>query len=117
MHRDRDDRRASHAIGADWPGDVLQVLGAEIVETRFDLVPNVVIGGARDNYTSWLGDRFEPCRDVYPIAVEIAALDHNVTQIDADTQHDVAFLRLAVIGSGHTLLEIDSAFHRVDGAG
>src|SRR4030095_16183715 len=63
------------------------------------------------------GNSLKPRRDIYTVAIEIAAFDHDIAEVHADAQHDVAILRLITIGSGHTLLEIDGALYGVDGAG
>src|SRR4030095_4677783 len=74
------------------------------------------MGSAGDQDTTRLGDGFEPRGDIDAVAVEIAALDHHIAEIDADAKHEMTVLRLAAIGGGHAMLQIDRALHGVDGA-
>ena len=92
-----------------------KALRAEIVETDLDLALDVVIGGAGDQNAARFGDGLQAGRDVDTVAIEIAALDHHVAQVDADAQNDVAILGLITIGGGHGLLQIDGALHGIDG--
>ena len=60
--------------------------------------------------------RFQTGSDVDAVAVEVAALDHDVTQIDADAQYDRRDPRADRHSRQSSLLEIDGALHRIDGA-
>jgi hypothetical protein len=48
--------------------------------------------------------RFEPGCDVDTVAIEVAAFDHYVAQIDTDAQNDASILRQAGVCCGHALL-------------
>ena len=47
---------------------------------------------------------FEPGCDVDAVAIEIAALDHDVAQIDTDAQNDASILRQAGVCCSHAPL-------------
>jgi hypothetical protein len=82
-----------------------------------DFVPDVVMRGPGDQDGTRFGDAFEPRGDVDAVAIEITAFDNDVTQIDADAQHDPPLLRLIAVCGGHALLELDRALHGVNSAG
>src|SRR5262249_18028996 len=71
----------------------------------------------RDANAARFGQRFEPGRDIDPIAVKIAALDHHVAEIDADAEHDPDVFSQAGIGRLHGALQFGSAGDSIDGAG
>ena len=50
-----------------------------------------------------------------PSPIEIAALDHDVAEIDTDAQHDAPIRGSIVVRGGHGLLQLDRAFDGVDG--
>ncbi len=81
-------RRADYAIGAHRFDDVLQGLRAEIRESDTDLVLDVIERRARNDDTPRFSKRFEPRGDVDTVTVEIAALHHDVAEIDADAQNE-----------------------------
>ena len=89
-------------------------MSAEIVEACLDLALDVIIGGPGDENAAGLGNPFETRRDVDALAIEIAALDHNVAEIDPNAQHDLAILWLIVVCGRHAVLQIDGALHGVD---
>ena len=114
------DRCAGHVsdpVDAHRLGDVLQTLRADVFEHDLNLALDVIIGGAGDQDAARLGDRLQPRCDVDAVAIEVAALDHDVAEIDTDAQDDVAILGLTAVRGGHALLQIDGALHGVDGAG
>src|SRR5262249_2404187 len=64
-----------------------------------------------------LGQRLQTGCEVDAIAIKVAALDDDVTEIDADAQHDALVVRLADPGLGHPFLQLDGAANRIDRAG
>jgi len=62
-------------------------------------------------------DSLKPGGDIDAFAIEIAAFDHDVAQIDPDTQDDAPLRRQRSIRRIHLLLQVKSALHRVDCAG
>ena len=64
-----------------------------------------------------VSQRLEPCRQVDAVAIEIAALDNHIADIDADAQEDAMLRGRLGILRVHCFLNVDSAFHGVDDAG
>ena len=95
----------------------LSCLIAEIIEIERHLAPHMVEDGPRYENATGIGQAFETGRDVDAVAIEVAALDHHVAEIDPDAQYDLPVLRQAGVGRFHGLLQNDRALDRVDGAG
>src|SRR5262249_35635778 len=76
----RDCRGAGNPVGAHRFRDVLQRLGAEIFEPGFDLAADVFITGAGDQDATWFRQGFQAHRDVDAVAVDVAALNHHVSE-------------------------------------
>ena len=77
-------------------GDVFELRCAQIadleIEPRLDLTIGVL--GKADR--AWLGDAFQPGRDIHPVAHEVAvALLDDVAQVDADAELDALVRRQA----------------------
>src|SRR5262249_33934120 len=81
-----------------------------------DLVPGMVVSRPGHQDAAWFRKLFQASRDVDTIAIPIAALDHHVTEIDADAQDDLSVLGQAGIGLGHAVLEVYGTLHSVDRA-
>ena len=88
----------------------------KILEADLDLVPDMVVGGAGDHDPARLRNAFKARRDIDAVAIEIAALDHDITEIDTDAQHDVAILGQIAVGGGHASLQLDRTLHGIDRA-
>src|SRR4029450_7664360 len=56
-------------------------------------------------------------RDIDAVAIEIAALDHHIAEIDADAQQNSPLPRQTVVRGRHALLQLHRADNCVDGAG
>src|SRR5262249_26450366 len=97
--------------------DVLELLLTQIIESELCLAANMVENSPRDDDAPGIGQGLDPCGYIDPITVEVIALDHNVAQIDADSQSNSPALRQVCIGGLHTLLQLDSAFDGIHGAG
>jgi hypothetical protein len=77
---------------------------AEVLETQSELVGDFLANFAGDENASWLSQSLQPCSDVDPVAIEIAALNYDVAEIDSDTQDNSPVLRQAGVGRFHGLL-------------
>lgn len=84
-------------IDAHRPRDVLEILLAGILEVRLELAAHLPIGVVGDTDAAGLSDAFQPSRNVHPVAKDIAFLNHNIADMDADTELD------ALVGSHSTL--------------
>jgi hypothetical protein len=106
-----------HPIDAYWPGDVLDLLLAQILEDKGEPVANVIVNRIGDEHPAGIGERFDPGSDVDAVAIEVVALDDHVAEIDADAQLDTAVSPDAGVALGHRLLHCDRAADRIDDAG
>ena len=61
--------------------------------------------------------RFEPRRDIDPVAEDVAVLDDDVALVDADAELDAPLGRDVGVALGHLALHLGGAAHRVDHAG
>ena len=102
---------------ADRPIEVLDGLLAEILERHGERVADMLVNVARDANPAGLRQCLHAGRDVDTVAVEIAALDHDVTEADADAKRDPLSLRDIGVAGGHGRLDLDRARNGVDHAG
>ena len=103
-------------IGSNGPRDVLHRLLAHVLERAVELSAHLVVdlGGYAD--AAGLGERFQSGGDVDTLAVNILALDDDVTEIDANAQVNALVGRCAVIALRHLFLNSDRAFDSIDDA-
>ena len=78
-----------NSIGMHGSDDVFDFLFAQILELHLQLAANLAIDIARDADPARLGERLEPRRQIDAVAIEVAALDDHIAEIDADAQKDV----------------------------
>jgi len=103
--------------GPHRPRDVLDLLFAHVLEGDVELVADLVAHHPADADSARLGQGFETGGDVDPIAVDVALVDDDVADINADAELDALFRGHADVALGHPALQIDRAAHRVDDAG
>ncbi len=106
----------AQAIGVNWPGDVLQVLLAHVLERQSDLAADFFVHFGRDANPAGLGNRLEPRRNVDPFTVNVPPLADHVTEVDADAQNDPAAFGQVLVRFRHLALQVGSAGNRVDRA-
>jgi hypothetical protein len=75
------------------PGDVLDLLIAQILKPKGQSVADVVIDCIRNEYPTRLRQRLQPRRDIHPVAENVLLLNDHVAQIDTDTEPDAPLLR------------------------
>jgi hypothetical protein len=63
--------------------------------------------------TARLGERFEPRRNIDPVAIDVASLGDDVADIDAGAQRDAAILRKTSVPPDHAALDRDGEADRV----
>ena len=81
-----------HAKNPDRPFDVLQMLLAGILEGDVQPVADMFAGGCRDADAARLGDVLQPRRHIDAVAKDVAVLDDDVAEIDADAELDAPIL-------------------------
>ena len=107
----------SDAIDAHWPGNVLDLLLAQILEDEGQPVAHMFVHGIGDEHPAGIGQGLDPRGDIDAVAIEVVALDDHVAEIDADAQLDAVVRRDTRVLLRHCLLHRDRAAHRVDDAG
>ena len=106
-----------HPKHADRPGDILDLMLAEVLEREVQLVAHLVAGRARDADAARRRQRFDARRHVNAVAVDVVAHDDDVADVDADAEHDAPVLRNVGVSRRHRALDFHGALHRLDHAG
>src|SRR5205085_10765345 len=91
------------------PGNVFEVLVAEVVKVQLEPVADMVAHGARYADLARFGDPFQSGRDIHPVTVDVAVLHDYVPEIDADAELYPLTLRRSGIALGHPALDGDRA--------
>jgi len=104
-------------VDAHRPRNVLDLLLAHIFEGEAKFVAHLVAYDPAYANPAGFGQGFEPCRDIDPVAVDIASVSDYIAEIDPHTEFDAAIQRHISVSLGHRALHFDGAAHRVDNAG
>jgi hypothetical protein len=72
---------------------------------------------AGEAYTPRLGQGLQSGGDVDAVAVDVVAVDDDITEVDADAESDPPVYRVLAVAPGHPALDGNGAFQRVDDAG
>ena len=111
------DRRRRKRKSAHRPGDVLELLLAEIDEFFLQLVAHLLVSRARQAKPARLANPLEPRGDVDVVAHEIAvSLLDDVAQMNADSKDDALVGRETGVAVDHRALDLDRRADRVDHA-
>ena len=102
-------RWLTNAVGPDRPRDVLELLLADVFEGEVELARGILLHARRDADPAGLGQRFEAGRDIDAIAKDVAVLDDDVADIDADAKLDAVVGRYTGVAPGHLALHLDGA--------
>src|SRR5262245_14543389 len=97
-------------------GYVLDGLLALIDELQLKFVTQLVAHDRRTGDPAGPRQTFQPCRNVDAIAVEVVAVDDNVTQIYADAKLDVPVFGHTGVALKHAALDFDGAAGRIENA-
>ncbi len=83
--------RAGHPEDFDRSCNVLEVLGAEILEFEIDLVGDLLMDDIRYIDTAGLGQRLDTSRNVDAVPENVAFLGDDVAKIDPDPHRNALF--------------------------
>jgi hypothetical protein len=106
----------ANPIDAHRPGNVLDLLLAEILKGKGQAVAHVVVNRIGDEYSAGLGQGLQPRCDIHPVAENVVLLNDHVAEVDADAEPDPLLLRHLGLALGHATLDLHSAAHGVDNA-
>ena len=106
----------THAVDPHWPRDVLELLLADVFEGEVEPARGILLHARRDADPAGLGQRFEPGRDVDAVAKDVAVLDDDVADIDADTELDAGRRPARRHCARPSPLHFDGAAQRIDDA-
>ena len=109
--------RRADAIDADRPIEILDGFFAQVAVAEPQLRGDLMMGRFGKTDAAGLGQALQPGGQIDAIAVEIAALHHDIAQIDADPQQELLARRQRCIRRRHPLLDIHGALHGIDHAG
>src|SRR5512136_1922505 len=93
--------------------NVLHLVLPQVVVSERELVLNLLVGTFGDADATWLGQAFQPCRDVYSISVNrIPFLDY-IPKINPDAKLHPPVLRQQGILRPKHLLDLHPTLHRI----
>jgi hypothetical protein len=106
-----------HSPNAHRLGDILENLRAHIFEGYIDLAANLAVSIVGNANTPGLRDPFEARCNIDAVAKDIAVVDYNIADVNADAKLDAIVVGLICILLGHAALNFDGASRCIDGAG
>src|SRR4029077_18230527 len=95
------------------PGNVLELLLAQILKGEIEPTRCVLLYTRRNADAAGLRQPFKPRRDVDAVPKDVAVLDHNVAHIDADPELDSLARRYRRVALGHTGLQLGCTSQRI----
>src|SRR5262249_28005854 len=101
-------------VHVDRTRNVFDDLLTHVLETKAELVAHLIVHNTRNHDPSRISESLEPCRHVYAITKNIAAIDNDVANIDADSELNTLVDRHIRIPISHSALNINGAAHGVD---
>jgi hypothetical protein len=89
--------------------DVLDDLLTEVLEAEAGEVANAVADTAAHADATRDGQGLEPCSHVHAVTEDVAVLDHDVTDVDADAEQHLTRFQQLPISCGNSCLNLNSA--------
>src|SRR5262249_37671354 len=105
-----------NAMGRDWPGYVLDLLVAHVLERKIELIAHLIAHDAADADPAWLRQSLQTRSDIDAVAVNILVVDDDVTDVETDAKLDTLFRRDLGVALGDLPLDVDRAAYRIDDA-
>src|SRR6516162_1291178 len=118
--RVRRDRRSlsrlceKSAIGADRPGDILDLLFAHVLKRYGKLIAHLIAYHPADADAAWFGQGLQAGRHVDTVTEDVVVVDHDVGEIDADAKIDAPLGWHAGVTCDDLALHLDRAANRID---
>ena len=110
------DGSVSYPIDPNGPGNVFNLLLAQVLEDVIELVPYLIANDPANADPARLCQSFQARGHIDAVAEDVVLLDDYVAEIDAHTKPDPSILRDFGLALGHPPLHLDSAPNRVDHA-
>ena len=98
------------------PGNVLDLMLAQVHESKIELIAYLVPHDAADADAAGLRERFQPRRDIDAVAEDVLALGDDVAKVDPDAKPDAPLFGHLCIAVEHPALDLPGAADRVDDA-
>src|SRR6516165_11768074 len=112
--RAREGALREDAVDSQWPGNVFEGLLADIHELGVDFAAHLAEGVFRNADAPGLGDALQPRCDIDAVAVNVAVLDNDVTEVPADPEGNPPFVSDPGIAFGHRSLHGNRARDSLD---
>src|SRR6185369_5546508 len=96
-----------HPVDPHRPGDVLELLFAGILEGDIELASRIFLHAARNADPTRFREALQTGRHIHAVAVDVAAVDDDIADIDANTELDPPLLRDVGIALKHAALDLD----------
>jgi hypothetical protein len=96
--------------------DILDTYVAAILETNVDPIADAFVNDRGDADPAGLGEGFQSRGDVDTIAVDVVVFNDDITEIDADSEHDGRLARGCMWQRGAGALHRKRAVYSIDHA-
>jgi hypothetical protein len=100
-----------------YSGNIFELLLTHVFEDEIEAARDIHLHPRRDADPAGLGQAFEPRRNIDAIPENVAILDDDISDIDANAELDPIVARNRRIALGHRRPHFDRAAQRVDDAG
>jgi hypothetical protein len=81
-----------NAVDPHWPGDVLDLLIAHVLEGEIEFVAHLIADDPADADPTWLGQSLQPRCDIHPVAEDVVLLNNHVTEVHPNAEGDALIL-------------------------
>jgi hypothetical protein len=102
-----------HTIDLNRPNDIFEPLLTGVLKDNVKFALDVLQYSPRDANAARLSNPFEARRYIDSLTEDVAPVEHDISDIDADAELNPSFLRLAGIAFRHAPLDLDSTAHRI----
>src|SRR5262245_18101953 len=106
-----------NAMGRNWPGDILDLLIAHVLERRIELIANLIAHDAADADSPWLRHSLQARRDVAAVAINVPVVDDDAADVETNAKLDAPFWGDLGVALNHLPLDIDGTTYGVDDTG
>jgi hypothetical protein len=97
--------------------DILEIHLAERLERKRQFVADLIVNTSRNADAARLGSGLQAGGNIDAIAKEIIAVEHDVAEVDADPESDLAVGRQLIVAGAQCSLNVGRAAHSFDGTG